>query len=60
MKGWISAGESLKAKLGEIDGQLYPLLCWILCSMRGHLRYISPSGKSLFCKQTPDDSIHLV
>ena len=40
MRRWIEAGDSLRGKLDEIDGRLYPLLRWVLCSMRGHLRYV--------------------
>lgn len=48
MKGWIQGGESLRMKLDAIDGQLYPLLCWILCSMRGHLRYVEEGSSDGF------------
>lgn len=40
MRSWVKAGGSLRSKLDESDGRLYPLLRWILCSMRGHLRFV--------------------
>ena len=40
MREWVNKGDSLRNKLDELDGRLYPLLRWVLCSMRGHLRFV--------------------
>eukprot|EP01052_Picozoa_sp_SAG31_P010176 SAG31_NODE_548_length_14222_cov_10.926574_14_plen_329_part_00 len=45
MQQWVKAGERLKDKLDEIDGRLYPLLRWVLCSMRGHLRFVDETDE---------------
>jgi hypothetical protein len=40
MQQWVQSGRSLKHELDKIDGRLYPVLRWVLSSMRGHLRFI--------------------
>jgi hypothetical protein len=40
MQGWVTGGERLETKLNQLDGRLYPVLRWIISSMRGHLRYV--------------------
>eukprot|EP01043_Picozoa_sp_COSAG02_P050805 COSAG02_NODE_5269_length_4483_cov_9.829332_1_plen_1006_part_00 len=44
MREWVINGDNLKCKLDQIDGRLYSLLRWVLCSMRGHLRYVEPTS----------------
>ena len=43
-QGWVQGGAALRAKLDEIDGRCYQLLRWLLCSMRGHLRFVNGSN----------------
>ena len=43
MQEWVAAGHQIKSKLDEIDGRLFPAVRWILCTFRGHLRYVDGS-----------------
>ena len=43
MQEWVAAGHKIKSKLDEIDGRLFPAVRWILCTFRGHLRYVDGS-----------------
>jgi hypothetical protein len=40
----VAKGFKIKEKLDEKDERIFPLLRWILCSFRGHLRYIDAAN----------------
>jgi hypothetical protein len=46
MQCWLADGFRIQDKLDEKDGRLFCVLRWILCSFRGHLRFLDGESSS--------------
>jgi hypothetical protein len=49
LQGWVAKGFKIKEKLDEKDERIFPILRWVLCSFRGHLRYIDAANSQEVC-----------